>query len=174
MSGLISAQDSLYEKASVEYAAALERLAQAYEANTETRRDLVQDIHVALWRSFGNFNGLCSMRTWVFRVAHNTAISHVLRERRKRGQVMVGLEEIETMPAAGTDWSDDRQPRLDRLLALVRQLKPIDRQVILAYLEDMDAATIGDITGLSPQNVATKIHRIKHILARRFRSGEQP
>jgi RNA polymerase sigma-70 factor (ECF subfamily) len=45
--------------------------------------------------------------------------------------------------------------------------------VILAYLEDMDAAAIGEITGLSPGNVAIKIHRIKNILSRRFRAGEQ-
>ncbi len=54
---------------------------------------------------------------------------------------------------------------------LIRQLKPLDRQVIISYLEDMDAASIAEITGLSPANVAMRIHRIKHILARRFREG---
>lgn len=171
---LTPTQDGLYQQAAVDYAGPLERLARSYEADPEARRDLLQDIHVALWRSFKSFNGLCSMRTWIYRVAHNTAITHVLRERRRRGQVMVGLEEIEEMPAAATDGTQDRQQRLDRLLAMVRTLKPIDRQVILAYLEDMDAAEIGEITGLSPANVATKIHRIKNILSRRFRAGERP
>ena len=55
---------------------------------------------------------------------------------------------------------------------MIQQLKPVDRQVILAYLEGMDAAAIGEITGISPGNVATKIHRIKNILARRFQQGE--
>lgn len=173
MPDLTPTQDTLYQQAAVDYAGALERLARSYEADAEARRDLLQDIHVALWRSFLNFNGLCSMRTWVYRVAHNTAVTHVLRERRRRGQVMVGLEEIEEIPAA-VNGTPDRQQRLDQLLAMVRTLKPIDRQVILAYLEDMDATEIGEITGLSPANVATKIHRIKNILSRRFQAGERP
>lgn len=172
MPDLTPTQDTLYQQAATDYAGALERLARSYEADPDARRDLLQDIHVALWRSFLNFNGRCSMRTWVYRVAHNAAVTHVLRERRRRGQVMVGLEEIEEMPAAAG--TPDRQQRLDQLLTMVRTLKPIDRQVILAYLEDMDAAEIAEITGLSPANVATKIHRIKNILSRRFQAGERP
>jgi RNA polymerase sigma-70 factor (ECF subfamily) len=56
------------------------------------------------------------------------------------------------------------------LYELIGQLKPLDRQVMVAYLEGMDAASTAEITGLSAGNVATKIHRIKHILARRFQS----
>jgi RNA polymerase sigma-70 factor, ECF subfamily len=174
MPDLISAQDRFYEQATAEYAGALERLVRSYEADAELRRDLLQEIHIALWRSFANFNGLCSLRTWIYRVAHNTAVSHVLREHRRRGQVTVSLEEIEQMPASTASAKEDRKQRLDWLLAMLRTLRPIDRQVILAYLEDMDAAEIAEITGLSPGNVATKIHRIKNILARRFQTGEQP
>jgi RNA polymerase sigma-70 factor (ECF subfamily) len=54
---------------------------------------------------------------------------------------------------------------------LIQRLKPLDRQVILSYLEGLDAASIGEITGLSAGNVATKIHRIKSILARRLNAG---
>jgi RNA polymerase sigma-70 factor (ECF subfamily) len=56
---------------------------------------------------------------------------------------------------------------------LIQQLKHPDRQVMLAYLEGMDAAAIGEITGLSAVNVATKIHRIKRLLARRFEEGRR-
>jgi len=65
-----------------------------------------------------------------------------------------------------------REYDLARLLELVQRLKPLDRQLILSYLEGMDAASIGEITGLSAGNVATKIHRIKQILSRRFHEGE--
>ena len=60
---------------------------------------------------------------------------------------------------------------LERLSALIQQLKPLDRQVIISYLEDMEAASIGEITGLSSANVAMRVHRIKNILARRFHEG---
>jgi RNA polymerase sigma-70 factor (ECF subfamily) len=67
----------------------------------------------------------------------------------------------------------DRQRAMDRLFALIQKLKPVDRQTILLYLEGLDAASIGDITGLSAANVATKIHRIKSILIREFKKRDR-
>jgi RNA polymerase sigma-70 factor, ECF subfamily len=65
----------------------------------------------------------------------------------------------------------DRNEVLQKLFALIRQLNPLDRQIILLYLEGIDAASIGEITGISSGNVATKIHRIKKIIADRFQRG---
>jgi RNA polymerase sigma-70 factor (ECF subfamily) len=61
---------------------------------------------------------------------------------------------------------------LNRLSTLIQRLKPLDRQVIVCYLEDMDATSTGEITGLSPANVAMRVHRIKNILAKRFRQRQ--
>lgn len=157
-------QAELYEEAAAEFGPALDRMARAYEADPDLRRDLIQDIHLALWRSFTGFDGRCSLRTWVYRVAHNTAASHI---RRQRHVVYVGLEELQAMPdpRAGADTDQSRQ--LAAMMALIQSLKPLDRQVILAYLEGLDAVAISEFTGLSPGNVATKIHRIKHILTER-------
>jgi RNA polymerase sigma-70 factor (ECF subfamily) len=167
-------QDDLYREAAETYGAALERLARAYEADAEIRRDLLQDIHIALWRSFEGFDERCSLRTWVYRVAHNTAVSHVLRQRRKNSPTLVGLEELENVSDRREGaLTADRRYALARLLELVQSLKPLDRQVILSYLEGLDAASIGEIIGISPGNVATKIHRIKNVLTRRFQAGGQ-
>jgi RNA polymerase sigma-70 factor (ECF subfamily) len=165
-------QDDLYQEAAATYGAALERLVRAYEADPDKRRDLGQDIHLALWRSLAGWNQQCSLRTWVYRVAHNTATSHVIRQLRANAQNLLSLEELENFPDRGQNPSAaDTEEALARLLDLIQSLKPQDRQVILSYLEGMDAASIGEITGLSPENVATRIHRIKRILARRFQDG---
>ena len=164
-------QDALYRDAVDQFGSALERLARAYEADPEKRRDLSQDIHFQLWRSFQRYDARCSLRTWVYRVAHHVAASHVLRERRIFSN-LVSLEELEMLPDKDQgQFAADQRRNLDRLSVLIQQLKPLDRQVIVSYLEDMDAASIGEITGLSPGNVAMRIHRIKNILARRFREG---
>lgn len=161
-------QDVLYEQAAATYTSAIERLARGYEPDPDKRRDLVQDIHVALWRSFAQFAGRASMRTWVYRVAHNTAISRVTR-RRAREPKFVTLEELADTPVANDGTDDvDRRIALERLLALIRRLDPIDRQVILLYLEEFDAQSIAEIVGIAPGNVATKVHRLKQILSRRF------
>jgi len=164
-------QDALYEQAASGYGAAIERLARAYEPDTDKRRDLVQDIHVAIWRSFAGFNGRCSLRTWVYRVAHNVVTSQILR-RRGNGPALVSLDALASRPDAHDgERAVERHLALERLLALVQTLEPLDRRVILLYLEDIDAASIGEITGLSAANVATKVHRIKQILSRRFHQG---
>jgi RNA polymerase sigma-70 factor (ECF subfamily) len=161
-------RQELYTAAVEAHGCALDRLTAGYEADPARRLDLRQEIHLQLWRSLGLFDGRCSLATWTFRVAHNAATSYVRRERRSNA-ALVGLEEIQRTAVSGTQAPDiDRQRVLLRLTHLIRQLKPLDRQVMICYLEEMEAAAIAEITGLSRANVAMKIHRIKNILSDRL------
>jgi len=163
-------QDARYKSAAAQYGPALERLARAVEADAAERRDLVQDIHVALWRSMAVFDNRCSLRTWVFRVAHNAAASHAMA--RRRAPKGVAIEELDLADeAAGPEEIAGERQALERLMAMIRALKAPDAQVMLLYLEDLDAAAIGEVTGLKPGAVAVKIHRVKALLARRFEGG---
>ena len=165
-------QDERYAIAARDFGPAIERLARAYEAQADARGDLIQDIHLALWRSLAVFDGRCSLRTWVYRVAHNTAASHVQKRRRGRVEQLASLEELERVADADDPEAAVGERRaFDRLMRLVQALQAPDRQVVLLYLEDLDAAAIGEITGLSPGAVATKIHRLKAVLARQFAQG---
>lgn len=150
---------------------ALRRLAKGYEADPERRQDLLQEIHIQLWRSLRLFDGHCSLKTWVYRVAHNVAASHILRMRRASSR-FVDLDALETEPGVIDGESQANQQFLiSRLLEAIHQLKPVDRQVILLYLEGEQASSIGEVTGLSAANVATKIHRIKRLLNRQAGQG---
>ena len=160
--------ERLYTDVAAEYGAALERLARAYERDADRRRDLLQEIQVALWRSLARFDGRCSMRTWVYRVAHNIATSRVIRAK-KSAPSFAELATLESIPdKTDGEAQFDRQRTLDRVYELIHELRPIDRQIILLYLEDVDTPAIAEITGLTARNVATKIHRIKQVLARQF------
>lgn len=169
-----ASQDSLYEQAAETYGSALDRLARAYELDPEIRRDLLQEIHFHLWRSFSTFDQRCSLRTWIYRVAHNVAAGHVIRQRRMR-EKLVNLEDVEAIE----NFADRHQSELaisqgqalQRLSTLIQRLKPLDRQIIVSYLEGMPASAISEITGLSPANVAMKVHRITKILRRWFGEG---
>lgn len=161
-------QDQRYLAAAATHGAAMQRLARATEANAERRRDLLQDMHVALWRSFASFDDRCSLRTWVYRVAHNVAASHVDRERRIR-RPFVELEEIEHLPSAENISAEvEQNEAVERLNAIIRGLGPPDRQIITLYLEGLDAASIAEVTGLSPGAIATRVSRLKSQLARLF------
>ena len=93
-------QDERYAAAAAEFGAAIERLARAYEADADPRRDLIQDIHLALWRSLAAFDGRCSLRTWVYRVGHNTAVGHVQKRRRWRSERWTTLDTLENVADA--------------------------------------------------------------------------
>ncbi len=164
-------QDSLYGEAAATYGASLDRLARAYELDSEARRDLLQDIHLHLWRSFAYFDQRCSVRTWVYRIAHNVATGHVIRQKRVRDK-LVSIENIERLPGSDqNEFAASHSEALDRLSTLIQRLKPLDRQIIVSYLEGMDASSVSEITGLSPANVAMKVHRIKNVLRRWFGEG---
>lgn len=164
-------QDELYAEAIAKYGAALVRLARVYERDEDNRRDLEQDIHLALWKSFLGFDGRCSLRTWVYRVGHNVAASHAAGERRRRAG-KTDLSAADAMAAQENPEQDaaDKQS-LDHLMTLIRALPPLDRQIMILYLEDVDAADAADILGMSPGAVATRIHRLKTMLAERFNAG---
>jgi RNA polymerase sigma-70 factor (ECF subfamily) len=160
-------QRAFYDSAVAEFGDALSRLIRSYERDTDKRADLRQEIHFALWQSFGRFDERCSLRTWTYRVAHNVASTFVRRHRRSRSGEWVSLDELETIAVdAAPDEAVERTLMIERLHETIRQLHPPEQQLMLLYLEGLDAASIGEITGLSASNVATKIHRIKKLVAR--------
>ncbi len=86
---------------------------------------------------------------------------------RRPEQAGVSLDEVAVRIDENADIGlTDRRIDLERIMALVHALGGVDREVMLLYLEDLDAAGIADVTGLSAGNVATKIHRIKALLAK--------
>src|SRR6202021_3224142 len=76
-------QNELYTRAVAECGRMLDRLPAGYEADPDKRHDLRQEIHLQLWRSFGAFDGRCSLKTWTLREAHNRPASSFTRQRRK-------------------------------------------------------------------------------------------
>lgn len=76
------------------------------------------------------------------------------------------------MSDAGAAPDIDRSRALEQLTKLIHELKPLDRQIMISYLEGLDMTSIAEVTGLSPANAAMKVHRIKNILAKRFRKEE--
>ena len=165
-------QGELYARAAAECGRMLDRLAAGYEADPDKRRDLRQEIHLQLWRSLAAFDGRCSLKTWTLRVAHNTAASYVIRERRVNAK-LVSFEEIELSMGPAEQPADiDRERVLRDVQQVILTLKPLDRQIMISYLEGLDGASIAEITGLTQANIGMKIHRIKKILAHRIRKEQ--
>jgi RNA polymerase sigma-70 factor (ECF subfamily) len=150
-----------------EYGPALQRLARGYEADPARQQDLVQDVLVALWTALPAFEGRSSERTWLYRIAHNVAASHVVKRRRDQLARAVPVDD-EALSAVARDAAREMEGRdqVHRLAVLVRALRPADAQLVLLYLEGLTHLEIAEITGLSVENVAVKVHRIKTALTR--------
>src|SRR4029079_15308882 len=103
------------------------------------------------------FEARSSLRTWVLRIAHNVAASHIARSIRHRSRQTESLVALEDGPDdVGTEEAVDRRALIERIAAFVRGLRPIDRQVLLLYLEGIDQREIGEITGITTAHVSTK------------------
>lgn len=166
-----ASQDERYVRVAAAFGPALERLARACEADPDQRRDLLQEIHLALWRSFARYDGRCAEGTWVYRIAHNTAASHVRRARRGK---LLTLDQLDTTGDPGQpdpELQTAERHAVARLTALIRALDAPDRQIVLLHLEGLEAKTIGEVCGLSPGAVATKLSRLRAVLVKRFNTG---
>src|SRR5215469_11987907 len=106
---------------------ALARLAASYTNTLSDRDDLLQEIAMALWQALPRFRGECSERTFLFRIAHNRAVEHLARSRRRGDAIArdVELRDPQPDPEAGLL----RQQQGERLMDAVRRLAVPYRQV---------------------------------------------
>lgn len=147
------------------YLPALQRSARSYTRSPEQREDLLQEIAVALWKALPGFRGECSERTYVYRVAHNTALRFVTSHRqvlaREQGEDASGTE-----PASTDNPEGDaiRNQRRQRLWNAIERLPLIDRQIAVLHLEGLPTAEIVDVTGFSEGMVAMRLSRLRRKL----------
>lgn len=155
-----------------QYAPALERLAGAYAAR-EDREDLVQEIAAALWRALPGYRGESSERTWLYRIAHNVAISAAVKQR-KRASLEVAPEPPLELPSGGASAEQNLLAEEKRriLSAAIRRLAAADRQIVVLHLEGLSGAEIEAVTGIAEGAVATRLTRIREKLRQAIRARE--
>jgi RNA polymerase sigma factor (sigma-70 family) len=145
----------------------LYKVARVYGPTPADRQDLVQDIVIALWRSYEQFDGRSKFSTWMYRVALNVALLWVRGQRDARK--LVALDDG-ILDATLADKADDAMPMELRMFLsqLLDHLSPLDRALILLSLEGHDHASIADVLGLTPTNVATRLSRVKQKLREQY------
>jgi RNA polymerase sigma factor (sigma-70 family) len=157
-----------------EYQAALRRLAAAYARDPRDQEDIVQEIAIALWQAIPRFRGESTERTWLYRIAHNTAITAVTKLRRK-GRAESGLDDVSEDAMAVAEHSDERlmqQQKHALLMRATRELSATDRQILALHLEDLSYREIQEVTGMSEGAIATRLSRIRDRLTREIREME--
>ena len=129
-----------------------------FSHNKTEVEDLFQEVLIRLWNGFDHYEGRSSARTWVYRVALNTAINKDKKERRR----------IETVPLTVDidpfEADDPKTQQVRKLHDRISQLELIDRSLVLLWLEGITSDEIGALIGITPNNVGVRLARIKEKL----------
>lgn len=147
-------------------------VANAWCARREDRPDLIQDIVMELWRAWPRFDGRAAFSTWMYRIAVNVAIS-AHRHAARRIRDALPIEDFGLDLAAADRAMDAEGDDLRALHQLIARLPPLDRALVLLYLEGQTYEDIADTVGLSPTNVATRLNRIRQRL-QQAAAGDAP
>jgi RNA polymerase sigma-70 factor (ECF subfamily) len=152
-----------------EFKISVERISFYFEKNKEKQNELNQDIWIRVWKSLENFNNECSLKTWIYRVAHNTAINHVIKD--KKNKSLMPLEDV-FVSTENLEQNLENKQSIDLLNEIIFTLKPLDKELVILYLEGNTQEEIEVITGLSKSNISTKISRLKNILKKIMQKKE--
>lgn len=143
----------------------LYKVANSYCKEAEERKDLLQEIVVQLWLAFDRYDPQFKITTWMYRIALNVAISHYRKTRKRKDIAQALVPEIMGFTEQPTPETDSRVKLLQHFIS---ELRPLDRALVLLFLEDNPYSEIALTLGLSETNVATKLSRIKQQLKKRF------
>ena len=146
-----------------QHAGIVRKVAAGYSSSLADRHDLMQEISLQLWKAYPRYSPERPFSTWMYRIALNVAISF-LRSNTRPVRQTVPLDEVEIADeSAGAHEPDERIPILQSVIAA---LDPLNRALLLLYLEDHSYREISSILGITETNVATKLNRLKQRVRR--------
>lgn len=158
--------EASFEAVLADHGPGLMRVALAYGRDAAEAQDFYQEICYAIWRALPSFRGEASLKTFVWRIAHNRGLT--LRARRpRRGEGEQPLAAVADPGPSPQQVVEDRD-RQERLLVAVRELSDTQREVVLLSLEGLSQAEIGEVLGLTENAVAVRLNRARQALRGRL------
>lgn len=140
------------------------RICRIYGISKEDREDLFQEVCMAIWKSLPTFQGRANINTWLYRVSLNTCMQHNLKQKKHKE---ISLHGLEFHFKTGKDEivnNIEKEEMISTLYSCIAGLKEPDKTIALLYLEDVPYKSVAEITGLSENNIAVRMHRIKEKL----------
>ena len=137
------------------------KVANSYARSLDDRDDLAQEIAAQLWHAYPKYDPARSFSTWMYRVALNVAISHVREQSVRGSHDAVPLDEsLHDIADAGAV-NHEHEQHIRLLQGFIQRQAPLDRALLLLYMDERPQREIAEILGISESNVSTKIGRLK-------------
>lgn len=138
----------------------LYKVSKMYMDNSDDQQDLFQEIVLQLWKAYDSFKGESQFSTWMYRVAINTAIVFLKKEKRKIDKYEIASENIKEQESD----ADEKELKLQHFYKALQQLDKIDKAIIFYQLEGFSHKEIGSNLGISEGNARVKLNRAKEKL----------
>lgn len=136
----------------------LYKASRIYADSIEDREDLQQEILIQLWKSYQNFKGNSEFSTWMYRVAINTAITYLKKEKQRTHNHTDAPPYFEVQQE---DYNPARDRQFEVFYLAVQELNALEKAVIFYFMEGMSHKEIGSNLGLSEGNARVKLNRTK-------------
>lgn len=137
----------------------VKKICNIYGEDPDDKQDLFQEILLQAWKSASNFKGESTFSTWLYRVSINTALAW--QKQIKKRWAFAQESKAHPVAFAPDDGQEEHYAAMHRA---IEKLGKIDKALVALYLEDLDYKTIGEILGISANNVAVKLTRIRATL----------
>jgi RNA polymerase sigma-70 factor (ECF subfamily) len=142
------------------------KIVNSYCTDSNEQEDVIQEIIFQIIKSYENFDHKVKVTTWLYRVAFNITISHYRKQKTRKKHVV-------TMPsmivAIDEDVTIEYDERIKQLRAFIQEFDPLNKAIVIMYLDGNSHKEISDAMGISVSNVGTKISRIKIQLKKKFK-----
>jgi RNA polymerase sigma factor (sigma-70 family) len=139
------------------------KIAAGYARSAEDRADLAQEIAVQLWRAWPGYDASRSFSTWMYRIALNTAITFLRGDLQRRRHAVPLDEQVHDL-ADDNAFDPEAHERVQLLQRFMATLAPLDRALLLLYLEERSGREIAEVLGIGESNVTTRVGRLKQRL----------
>ena len=138
-----------------EYERVIYKVCYLYTTPNATLNDLYQEVVLNLWKAFPKFRRECKISTWIYRIALNTCISFIRKEK--------NIPEIVTLTqeADRTEETDETQAMLRQLYRMINRLGQLEKSIILLYLEEKSYEEIAEITGCNAEAIRSNLSRAR-------------
>jgi len=144
----------------------IHKIANIYARDAESKKDLIQEIVLQLWKSFDRYDPRFKYSTWIYKVALNVSLGFSRKEYNRSKRFDPLRDDLVHLFAI--DESGEQEANFQHLQQFITELKELDRAILVLYLEEKSQKEMAEIVGITESNISTRIGRVKALLKQKF------
>jgi len=140
----------------------------------EAALDLTQEIFIKVYGSLARYRAEFKFSTWIYKIAHNSAVDHLRRNATREQSLITGTEgdQYELPIESGRLTPEEESERKERRIeieAVIRTLPGNYRElIILRHSQDLTYEEIVEVTGLPLGTVKNRLFRAREMMRQQF------